>query len=193
MVLVRETVTADWQAWRDIRLLALRNAPDASSSTYAEQNRLGADHWRQRVAGGGLFLAWIPEVSTAEPAGMAGGYQAAPGTVELISMFVRPQARGRGVGEVLTDAVIGWAREWGRDLGAPVGDRDQQACPPAVRALRVLGDRRTPAAALQPSPRRGRHDPPALTRISMTRPYDWAPAATVTPAGCASTPRRPGG
>jgi len=116
MVLVRETVTADWQAWRDIRLLALRDAPDAFSSTYAEQNRLGADHWRQRVAGGGLFLAWIPEVSppeaaTFEPAGMAGGYRAAPGTVELISMFVRPQARGRGVGAALIDAVTGWAGE----------------------------------------------------------------------------------
>ncbi len=111
MVLVRETVMADCQAWRDIRPQALRDAPDAFSSTYAEQKRLGADHWRQRVAGGGLFLAWIPEVSTAEPAGMAGGYQAAPGTVELISMFVRLQARGRGVGEVLIDAVIGWARE----------------------------------------------------------------------------------
>jgi ribosomal protein S18 acetylase RimI-like enzyme len=34
-----------------------------------------------------------------------------PGTVELISMFVRPQARGRGVGEALIDAVTGWARE----------------------------------------------------------------------------------
>ena len=111
MVLVRETVMTDWQAWRDIRLLALRAAPDAFSSTYAEQARHGGDYWRQRVSGGGLFLAWIPEGSAAEPAGMAGGYQAAPGTVQLISMFVRPQARGRGVGEALIDVVIGWARE----------------------------------------------------------------------------------
>jgi len=111
MVLVRETGMADWRAWRDIRLQALRDAPDAFASTFAEQNTLGEDHWRQRVASGGLFLAWIPEVSAAEPAGMAGGYQAAPGTVELISMFVRPQARGRSVGEALIDAVIGWALE----------------------------------------------------------------------------------
>ena len=111
MVLVRETATADWRAWRDIRLQALRDAPDAFSSTYAEQHGLGEAHWRQRAAGGGLFLASIPDVSAAEPAGMAGGYQAAPGTVELISMFVRPQARGRGVGEALIDAVIGWARD----------------------------------------------------------------------------------
>ena len=116
MVLVRETVTAEWEAWRNIRLQALRDAPDAFASTYAEQVKLGEAHWRQRVAGGGLFLAWIPEVSAPEasafePAGMVGGYQASPGTVELISMFVRPQARGRGVGEALIDAVTGWARE----------------------------------------------------------------------------------
>ena len=29
MVLVRETVTAEWEAWRNIRLHALRDAPDA--------------------------------------------------------------------------------------------------------------------------------------------------------------------
>ena len=115
MVLVRETVTADWQAWRDIRLRALRDAPDAFSSVYADQVRLGEDHWRQRVSGGGLFLAYIPEVSPAqastfEAAGMAGGYQEVPSVVELISMFVRSQARGRGVGEALIDAVIGWGR-----------------------------------------------------------------------------------
>ena len=69
MVLVRETMMADWQAWRDIRLQALRDAPDAFSSTYAEQNKLGEDHWRRRVTGGGLFLAWIPEVSAANRPG----------------------------------------------------------------------------------------------------------------------------
>ena len=109
MVLVRETVMADWQALRDIRLTALLDAPDAFSSTYAEQVAFGEADWRQRIARGGTFLAYIPEVN--EPAGLIGGYQTAPGTVELISMFVRPRARGRGVGEALIDAVIGWARE----------------------------------------------------------------------------------
>jgi len=110
MVLVRETLMADWQALRDIRLLALHDAPDAFSSTYAEQVAFGEAEWQQRIARGGTFLAYIPEVHASEPAGLIGGYQEAPGTVELISMFVRPQARGRGVGEALIDAVIGWAR-----------------------------------------------------------------------------------
>ena len=104
MVLVRETGMADWQALRDIRLLALHDAPDAFSSTYAEQVRFGEADWRQRIARGGTYLAYIPEVNASEPAGLIGGYQEAPGLAELISMFVRPQARGHGVGEALIDA-----------------------------------------------------------------------------------------
>lgn len=110
MVLVRETVLADWQALRDIRLHALRDAPYAFSSTYAREAGLAEAQWRQRATRDGSFMAFLPEVI---PAGLAGGYQAEPGTVELVAMFVRPQARGRGVGEALIDAVIGWARRKG--------------------------------------------------------------------------------
>src|ERR1700691_2668171 len=110
MVLVRETVMDDWQGLRDIRLMALRDAPEAFGSTYAEQAVLGEADWRERTARGGTFLAYVPEVNASEPAGLIGGYQEGPDTVELISMFVRPQARGRGVGEALIDAMIDWAR-----------------------------------------------------------------------------------
>jgi len=110
MVLVRETVQDDWQALRDIRLAALQDAPDAFASTYAEQAAFTEADWRDAIARGGTFLAYIPEVSAAEPAGLAGGYlrEERPGTLALISMFVRPQARGRGVGEALIAAVNTW-------------------------------------------------------------------------------------
>jgi ribosomal protein S18 acetylase RimI-like enzyme len=110
MVLVRETVMGDWQALRDIRLEALRDAPSAFGSTYErEAGRAEAD-WRDRVSRGGNFLAYVPEVGASEPAGLVAGYQEDPGTVELVSMYVRPRARGRGVGEALVQTVIGWAR-----------------------------------------------------------------------------------
>ena len=159
MILVPETVMADWQAWRDIRLLALRDAPDAFASTYTEQMGLGEGHWRQRVAASGLFLGWIPEVSASEPTGMAGGYQAVPGTVELISMFVRPQARGCGVGEALIAAVTGWAR-----------DRDATSVHLWVTATnkhaRVLYERCgfLPTGEHQPLPSK-----PDLTEVGMIR------------------------
>ena len=108
MVLVRATTTNDWQALREIRLQALLDAPDAFASTHAREAAFGEDEWRQRASRDGSFIAFLPEVC---PAGLGGGYLAAPEVFELIGMFVRPQARGRGVGEALIDAVAGWARQ----------------------------------------------------------------------------------
>ena len=93
---------------------------------------------------------------------MAGGYQEAPGVVELISMFVRPQARGRGVGAALIDAVIGWARA--RDASSVhlwVTETNSRA--------RLLYERQgfTVTAERQPLPSN-----PALGEIGMTRPLD---------------------
>jgi GNAT superfamily N-acetyltransferase len=106
MALVRATTITDWQALREIRLQALRDAPYAFSSTHAREAAFGDDEWHRRATRHGSFLAFLPEVS---PAGLGGGYLEAPDTVELISMFVRPRARGRGVGEAIIEAVIGWA------------------------------------------------------------------------------------
>jgi GNAT superfamily N-acetyltransferase len=157
MVLVRDTVTADWQALRDIRLQALRDAPDAFASTYAREAAFGEAEWRQRAARDGSFIAFLPE---AGPAGLAGGYQAVPGTIELVAMFVRPQARGRGVGEALIDAVIGWAR--GRDAAAVhlwVTETNSNA----RRLYECCGF--TANAERQPLPSN-----PVLGEIGMTRP-----------------------
>jgi GNAT superfamily N-acetyltransferase len=110
MVLVRATTMTDWQALREIRLQALLDAPDAFASTHAREAAFGEDEWRQRASRDGSFIAFLPEVC---PAGLGGGYLAAPEVVELIGMFVRPQARGRGVGKAVIDAVAGWARQQG--------------------------------------------------------------------------------
>jgi GNAT superfamily N-acetyltransferase len=111
MVLVRETVAGDWQALRDIRLEALRDAPTAFGSTYEREALRGEAHWRERISRGGTFLAYLPDLSASEPAGLIGGYQEDPVTVQLVSMYVRPRARGHGVGDALVATVIGWARD----------------------------------------------------------------------------------
>jgi GNAT superfamily N-acetyltransferase len=113
MVLVRETVTEDWQALRGIRLEALRDAPYAFGSSYEREAAFAEPDWLRRIARGGNFLAYIPEASTSEPAGLIGGYPETPDMVELVSMFVRPRARGRGVGEALVATVVAWAEARG--------------------------------------------------------------------------------
>ena len=109
MVVVRTATIEEWQVLRDIRLAALRDAPNAFGSTYAEQAASIEADWRRRISRGGTFFAYVPEVDGDE-AGLVGAFQEKPDTVELVSLWVRPQARGLGVGEALVDAVIKWAR-----------------------------------------------------------------------------------
>jgi hypothetical protein len=98
MVLVREAVMGDWQALRDIRLEALHDAPAAFGSTYEREALRDEAHWRDRISRGGTFLAYLPDLSASEPAGLIGGYRQDPVTVGLVSMYVRRRARGRGGG-----------------------------------------------------------------------------------------------
>ncbi len=109
MVMVREVAEADWQALRDIRLEALREAPEAFGSTFAREAAFGEADWQRRISRGGNFLGYLPEASASEPVGLIGGYQEEPEAIELVSMYVRPMARGRGVGEALIATVIDWA------------------------------------------------------------------------------------
>ena len=157
MPLVRATTITDWPALREIRLQALREAPYAFGSTYAREATIGDDEWHRRATRDGSFLAFLPEVS---PAGLGGGYLAAPDTAELISMFVRPQARGRGVGEAIIDAVAEWARQ--KDASTVhlwVTETNKHA--------RLLYERCgfTATAERQPLPSN-----PALGELGMTRP-----------------------
>jgi GNAT superfamily N-acetyltransferase len=159
MVLVRETVPGDWQALRDIRLEALRDAPAAFGSTYEQEARRGEAGWRDRIARGGTFLAYVPEVAASEPAGLAGGYTADPVTVELVSMYVRPRARGRGVGEALVASVIGWARD---QNAARVHLWVTETNPHARALYERLGF--TPTGERQPLP-----SDPSIGEIAMSR------------------------
>jgi GNAT superfamily N-acetyltransferase len=157
MVLVRATTRNDWQALREIRLQALLDAPDAFASTHAREAAFGEDEWRQRASRDGSFIAFLPEVC---PAGLGGGYLAAPEVVEVIGMFVRPQARGRGVGAAVIDAVAGWARQQGAGIvHLWVTETNKHA--------RLLYERCgfTVTAERQPLPSN-----PALGEIGMQRP-----------------------
>jgi GNAT superfamily N-acetyltransferase len=159
MVLVRATTMTDWQALREIRLQALLDAPDAFASTHARETAFGEDEWRQRASRDGSFIAFLPEVC---PAGLGGGYLADPEVAELIGMFVRPQARGRGVGEAVVDAVAGWARQQGASTAHLwVTETNSRA--------RLLYERCGFTATAE---RQSLPSNPALGEIGMMRPLD---------------------
>jgi ribosomal protein S18 acetylase RimI-like enzyme len=111
-VITMRTLDADdWAEWRVMRLDALREAQYAFSSKLADWEGEGDTErrWRER-------LEAVPfNVIAILRGGAAGQVSAtarrADGSVMLVSMWVMPSARGRGVGDALVHAVIEWARE----------------------------------------------------------------------------------
>jgi ribosomal protein S18 acetylase RimI-like enzyme len=111
---VREIDADGWSSIRDVRLAALREAPHAFASTYEHEVEFSEQDWLRQFTNRGNFLAYAAELGEA-PVGMVGCFSLEPGTTELLSMWVRPQARGLGVGSTLVEAVVRWARAHGHD------------------------------------------------------------------------------
>lgn len=103
---------------------ALREAPYAFGSSLEEWQDADERRWRARLESVPLnLLAVLDE----KPAGIVSCIEPRDGgTAELISMWVAPFARGRGVGDVLIQAVIAWAREQNAS-GLMLSVREQNA------------------------------------------------------------------
>jgi len=110
MVDVREAGPDDWEVLREVRLAALAEAPYAFGSTYAREVSFAEEQWRGRLLSRSVtFFAFAGATADAKPAGLAGVYEE-DGVADLVSMWVRPAARGHGVGEALIMAAAGWAK-----------------------------------------------------------------------------------
>jgi GNAT superfamily N-acetyltransferase len=100
----------DWKAWRELRLAALGEAPYAFGSQLADWIDAPEERWRQRLGEPGAYQVIASIDGT--PVGMAGGFPDND-TAELVSMWVAPAGRGKGVGNALMQAVEDWARGTG--------------------------------------------------------------------------------
>ena len=112
MLALRTLTPDDWQLWRALRLEALREAPYAFGSKLTDWQGGGdtEERWRHRLTSVPYNLvAYVDD----KPAGMASGTTAddEPCAAELISLWVAPFVRGRGVGDALVQSVLAWARE----------------------------------------------------------------------------------
>lgn len=104
----------DWPVWRDLRLAALAEAPYAFGSTLAQWQGDGdrEERWRDRLAIPGSRN--VVAAGADGPVGMASGVPGGqPDAAELISMWVSPAARGRGVGDLLIAEIARWAARRG--------------------------------------------------------------------------------
>ncbi|GIF99479.1 hypothetical protein Cci01nite_45730 [Catellatospora citrea] len=129
MIEMRVLTSDDWPIWRELRLAALADAPAAFGSRLADWQGEGdrSERWRARLEIPGSYN--LVAVLDGRPVGMASGVPTDDrGVVELISMWVDPAARGRGVGDSLLAAVERWAGQVGADvLKLAVADGNEAA------------------------------------------------------------------
>jgi ribosomal protein S18 acetylase RimI-like enzyme len=109
---VRALGLDEMEAYRAIRLEALRSDPQAFASTHEREAAFDDATWRSRLAGfaGRAGAVFVVEID-GSVAGMAGiGHGEEPGDTVVWGMWVRPAARGSGAGRRLVDSAVAWAR-----------------------------------------------------------------------------------
>jgi ribosomal protein S18 acetylase RimI-like enzyme len=104
----------DWRQWRELRLEALGEAPRAFGSKLADWQGPGdtEQRWRDRLSSVPLNI--IADLEQKLAGMVSATSPESDGAIALISMWVAPFARGRGVGDALVTAVIEWAKEQGQ-------------------------------------------------------------------------------
>jgi GNAT superfamily N-acetyltransferase len=103
----------DWQRWRDLRLRALRDTPDAFGSTYEREAAFDEAVWRGRLEDPGSVSAIALDGD--ESVAMGAGFQDVPGLLHVVAMWVAPEARGHRLAHAVLQVVEEWA--WARGLG----------------------------------------------------------------------------
>lgn len=108
---LRAVSADDWRAWRLARLAALSDAPGAFGSRLEEWADAPESRWRTRLSIPGAIDLLAVDVDEKAPVGMATGTPAKDdiGSAELISMWVDPSVRSRGIATARITAIAHWA------------------------------------------------------------------------------------
>jgi ribosomal protein S18 acetylase RimI-like enzyme len=150
---------------RELRLMALRDAPAAFAGGVAAELAVQPDEWACRARDCASrqddFVAIVNRFGT--PSGLVRAYSPAsePDRRELTAMWVAPWARGIGAGDALVETVVAWAEQVGASAvtlwvnvenaaaqrlyarhgfavaGEPAGDPDERRWLPMRLALRA--------------------------------------------------------
>jgi GNAT superfamily N-acetyltransferase len=149
VISIRPAELNEWRAYRDVRLQALLDSPNAFGSTYEEEADRTDANWAARIAAATssgrdrvLFarvgesvcgLVWC-KLSSAEPR-----------AANVFQMWVDAASRGMGAGRALLEGAIDWAERVGArqiNLGVTAAET------PAMRLYLACGFR--PAGELEP-------------------------------------------
>ena len=143
---------------RDVRLRALREAPEAFATTYDEALARPPEHWAEMASGGNQVT--VVALDGERGVGMVSGWLLESGNAWLARLWVDPDVRRAGVALRLTEGVAGWARERGATtLELSVTANNARAAAFYARAGFTETGRRRPLPA-----------DPSRTEVFLSRP-----------------------
>jgi ribosomal protein S18 acetylase RimI-like enzyme len=96
----------DWERFRRVRLASLAESPHAFGSQSDEVAQRPQSSWTGQL---GVLPTWVIPGEDQD----IGVVRVDPGVPELISLWVAPEGRGKGLGKQLIHQVMAWAQESG--------------------------------------------------------------------------------
>lgn len=129
---IRRFAPHEWATYKQIRLRALADSPEAFGSTLADAQLRPDDEWVERLETGANSAFDLPLLAEADgkPVGLAWGRIEEPdlATAHLYQVWVDPDYRGLGIGQRMLEIVITWAKALDAStLELSVTDRDSPA------------------------------------------------------------------
>jgi len=113
MITIEPVSPMNAMLFKDVRLRALRDTPTAFSSTYAQEAKFTDPDWVKRAAqwSSGQSVGYLA-IDAGSPCGLASGMvdHDDASCAHLYSMWVAPTHRRLGIGRVLVEAILAWAR-----------------------------------------------------------------------------------
>ena len=99
----------NWKKYRNLRLKALKEEPQAFGSTYEDNNKHPDEYWQQRLEDTltkktqWLVFAKLNGILV----GMVGGFaEKEPDNAHVIAVYVTPEARGKGISKLLMKELL---------------------------------------------------------------------------------------
>jgi ribosomal protein S18 acetylase RimI-like enzyme len=138
-LIVRQFKTTEWQAYKDLRLNALKESPEAFGSIYEDAVKNEDINWKNRLAQTSAKNDYPMVALVGDEFAGLGWVMVEPpenDVAHLYQMWVDPRFRRLGLGRALVESGINWTRSRGTKsmlLEVTCGDR------PARRLYDSLG------------------------------------------------------
>lgn len=163
MITIEPITVRNVGLFKTVRLRALQEAPYAFGSTYAKEAAFDDSEWLRRVErmNGEKGIGFLA-MDGSDGCGIVGAFLDANDATraQLVSMWTAPAHRQRGVGRLLVNEVLAWARLRGALALLLMVTSNNEA---AIRFYEKLGFTRT--SRTEPYP-----NDPAVLEYEMHRP-----------------------